>query len=167
MKKHITEILIEQGYKVYRRSSIYPRQNANAFHQNKRLLERNDLIFIEGDKDSDKSSFYFPRTDNYDFSSMMVGGLHHYYVKDLDFENAIIFGLSEYGKPPTLVHPRPNIKVKRKVDIFGLKDQIREENQSYDDSMNICLSKECHYDILEKIKDKDFVYRYDLTKKTP
>lgn len=42
-----------------------------------------------------------------DISATVSGGLAVYWVKDEDFSNPVIWGLSEKGKPPTLISPRP------------------------------------------------------------
>lgn len=50
---------------------------------------------------SEKS--YVPCTNNFDFSTMRIGGLDVRLVKD---NSEFIFGLNEAGKPPTLISPR-------------------------------------------------------------
>ena len=58
------------------------------------------MIFIEGDKDSIPSIFYVPFGFNSiylraNFNVMEVGGIEVRFVKDLDFENEIIFWLDD------------------------------------------------------------------------
>ena len=65
------------------------------------------------------------------------------YVKDNDFENPIMWGLSERHKPPTLIYPRPNIR----AIIPDGKFRLTILRQNFDDAMNICLQRENHQDI--------------------
>ena len=159
--KDFRAILIDKGYKTFGKSIYFPNQNSSAKHQNEWMLSnRNDLIFIEGDKTTKESIFYFPKNQN-DFTSMKVGGLDVYYVKENDFNNPIIWGLNEMGKPPTLKFPRPRIDVKRYRSFEG-KQYISNENEVFDDSMNLCLSKENHLDIFKSLNENKSFY-YDLT----
>ncbi len=69
-----------------------------------------------------------------------------------DSRNKIAFGLHEKNKPPTLISPRPRIEAKTE------KGWINEE---FDDTMNICLSKEQPEKILEAMYNKDVVFKYE------
>jgi hypothetical protein len=163
--EHITKILDSKGYKTYRKGCVFPNQNASAKEQYKLIMKREDLIFVEGDKTTDTASFYYPFGSILkinDFSTMIVGGTNIRFVKDEDFENQIIWGFLEHGKPPTLIHPRPKINVKRFREFNGKKYLVN-ENESTDDSMNLCLSKENHNDILNALNDDTILYKYDLT----
>lgn len=73
--------------------------------------------------------------------------------------NEIVFGLSEVGKPPTLIHPRPKIKVKR---IQNGQEVI--ENEQFDDSMNVVLKVISFKEILTAMYDKSKTLEIDLTK---
>jgi len=87
-----------------------------------------------------------------DYSSMRKDGLDSRYKKgDLVF----IWGLNEFGKPPTLIHPRPKIisMVKDKVGYF----------EYLDDVMNECLKVFPHEEIYEGILKN---WTFDLTTKT-
>jgi hypothetical protein len=159
---HLRDILRKTNYIGYRMGFTMPNQNASAKEQIRILFKkRDDLIFTEGDKYSEKSRFYWS-ADTDDFSSMLVGGLCVHYVKDMDFENQILWGLCEYGMPPTLISPRPKISVRRFVDYNGEKvmRRITEERQS---SMEVCLKNECHQDIFEALFNER-AFEYDLTK---
>lgn len=64
----------------------------------------------------------------------------------------ICWGLSEKGKPPTLIYPRPNIQIKR--------------NNSYtinhsDDYMNIVLQTTPHEKILEAMFDNKIIIKIE------
>ena len=106
--KHLLEIIRENSYEAWQYSCIFPNQNANAKEQNRYILENKEkysVVFVEG---NDKNgSFYFQnRLSDTDFSTMRVGGLATYFVKDNNFDNAIIWGLNEANKPPTLLKPK-------------------------------------------------------------
>lgn len=75
-----------------------------------------------------------------------------------DRKKEIVFGLREKDKPPTLISPRPKIRVKR----FRKKIEVI-ENQDYDDSMNIVLSKIDFEDIFEAMYDNSICFEFDLT----
>ncbi len=85
------------------------------------------------------------------FSSMMPGGLDVRYIKDNDFDNEIIFGLSEKDKPPTLVYPRPRIKY---VTDSNYMNEVR------DDAMNVCLLNETPEDIFKAMYDDSILFTY-------
>lgn len=108
--KHLLEIIRENGYKPYRCGVIFKNQNASSKEQNKYIIEKYDCIFTKGDKNN--GTFYFkPNYSENDFSSMRVGGLATFYVKDKNFDKPIIWGLSEISKPPCLITPKLNINV--------------------------------------------------------
>lgn len=75
-----------------------------------------------------------------------------------DRKGEIAFGLHEYGKPSTLITPRPSIEVKRIKN-----DMIVIENENYDDSMNIILKDVSNVDIFKAMYDKSIVLKIDLT----
>ena len=76
-----------------------------------------------------------------------------------DRKNEITFGLHQQDKPPTLIYPRPRIKIKRTKE-----DNIIIEDGQFDDSMNIVLQKENFNQILKAMYDKSICLKYDLTK---
>jgi hypothetical protein len=76
-----------------------------------------------------------------------------------DRKNEITFGLHQKDKPPTLIYPRPRIKIKRTKE-----DNIIIEDGRFDDSMNIVLQKENFNQILKAMYDKSICLKYDLTK---
>jgi hypothetical protein len=75
-----------------------------------------------------------------------------------DRKGEICFGLSEAGKPPTLISPRPQIKIKR---IKEGKQVI--ENEQLDDSMNLVLQIIPHEEIFKAMYDKSICFEIDLT----
>jgi hypothetical protein len=102
---------------------------------------------------------YFHKTDENVLHKIAIGKS----VMEEDFtwedrKGEICFGLNEYGKPPTLISPRPRIEVRR---IKDGKEVI--ENEKYDDSMNVVLKEIPHEDILKAMYDKSVVIKIDLT----
>ena len=84
-------------------------------------------------------------------------------IMDKDFtskdrKGEICFGLHEVGKPPTLISPRPRIKVKR---IMCGKEYI--ETEKCDNSMNIVLSKYSSDEIYKAMYNKNICFEIDLT----
>jgi len=75
-----------------------------------------------------------------------------------DRKGEICFGLHEVGKPPTLISPRPRIKLKRIK--YG---KVVIENELYDDSMNVVLKDIPHEEIFKAMYDKSIVIEIDLT----
>lgn len=63
----------------------------------------------------------------------------------------VVYGLSEYKKPPTLIYPRPRILKTVNGIIY---DQLR------DNTMNYCLQKESPEDILKAMFDQSIVFVY-------
>jgi hypothetical protein len=160
--KHLLQILKENGFKSWRYSFTFPSQNANAKMQNEHILknkEKYNVVFVNGnDKQGD---FYFKDgiNDN-DFSTMRVGGLATHFVKDNNFDNAIIWGLREADKPPTLINHRPKIKLVK----LNYNNEIITLNESQDDAMNYCLSVENHELIFKDIFKKELSFDYNLIK---
>ena len=85
-------------------------------------------------------------------------------VMDEDFtyedrKGEISFGLNEYGKPATLINPRPWIELKR------IKDgKVYFENEQFDNAMNVVLKMIPHEDIFTAMYDKTICIKIDLTK---
>ena len=156
--KHFTQYLIEIGYEPWRFSGIYPSQNSDCKNQNNFILQNKDkykVFFTKGDEKD--GSFYFKSTQPYyDFSSMRVGGLATYWIKEEDFNNPIIWGLRECNKPPTLIRPRPNIMYKKELD-----NKLPYLSEISDDAMNICLQKEKCEDIYEAMFNKEIMFKYE------
>jgi hypothetical protein len=160
--KHLLQILKENGYESWRYSFTFPSQNANAKMQNDYILKNKDkynVVFVNGD--DKKGSFYFQNglNDN-DFSTNRVGGLATHFVKDNNFDNAIIWGLREADKPPTLINYRPKIKLTK----LNLNNEIITLNESQDDAINYCLSVENHELIFKDIFKKELSFDYNLIK---
>jgi hypothetical protein len=156
--KHFLEIIKENGYKPYRCSCVFENQNPSAKEQNKYILEKYKCIFTKGDKNN--GTFYFqPKYSENDFSSMRVGGLATFYVKDKDFKNAIIWGLNEHGKPPILISPKPNIFLKR----FNKNNEVEFLNEYYQDAIFNLFKVENHQFIFDNLFT-NHLYYYDLTK---
>ena len=79
-----------------------------------------------------------------------------------DRKGVICFGLHEVNKPPTLISPRPKISVKRERD-FNDEKMIVIEDERFDDSMNLALSKEKPEQIFKALFDPSIFFNYDLT----
>ncbi len=79
-----------------------------------------------------------------------------------DRKKEIVFGLREKDKPPTLISPRPKIRVKRFRTINEKQIEVI-ENQDFDDSMNIVLSKIDFEDIFKAMYDNSICFDFDLT----
>jgi hypothetical protein len=92
-----------------------------------------DILKENGYKEYRYIGFKFVENTQNDFSTMRDGGLAIFYVKDNDFDNPIIWGLHEFGKPPTLIKPRPK--------------------HLSDNEMNRMLANQNHYEIFELIKN--------------
>lgn len=75
-----------------------------------------------------------------------------------DREGEICFGLNEFGKPPTLISPRPRIEIKRIIE-----GNIVFENEQIDDSMNIVLREKSFKEIFKAMYDDRIVIKIDLT----
>jgi hypothetical protein len=133
------------------------------------LIEKGYIRFAF---DATKGKYYQPKL--YVISTM--SNLGHLYIHESDVnllskikedksitpedrKNEIIFGLHEKDRPPTLIYPRPKIKVTRTKE-----DNIIIEDEQFDDSMNIVLQKENFNQILKAMYDKSICFEYDLTK---
>lgn len=99
-----------------------------------------------------KKDGLFP-DDIADFSTMIYGGTQRVYIKD---DISIIWGLSEMGKPPTLIYPRPNIK-NRNVDISSYKFTIGGAFFNTDDDINRILITHSNEEIYEAMFDKSII----------
>ena len=156
----ILDILLNNGYESWRRSQIYPSQNASARIQNEMLLKTKEIIFLEG---NEKNGVFFWKHKINDFSSMLVGGIDIYLTKSKDFRNSVIWGLHEKDKPPTLISPRPKIRkivtktiLEWRKDNFFIPGEDNKEvtielNERYDDIMNECLNTFEHFLIYDSI----------------
>ena len=98
------------------------------------------------------------KTMKYEVSNSHVistmSNIDHRYIHSEDKANEICFGLSEAGKPPTLISPRPKIIVIRENMV---------EDERFDDSMNLVLNRESPKDILNALFDETVLFKYDLT----
>lgn len=90
------------------------------------------------------------------FSSMVNGGLHVIYLRSTN-DIPIIYGLHLIGYPPTLISPRPKIRVSK---IEG--NCVETFNEKTDDAMNICLKEELPQDIYKAMFDKTLEFRYEI-----
>lgn len=79
-----------------------------------------------------------------------------------DRKNEIVFGLHEGGKPPTLISPRPRIKIKRTITKNSIRKEVVITEQS-DDAMNIVLSKVDPIIIYKAMYDNSICFDFDLT----
>jgi hypothetical protein len=79
---------------------------------------------------------------------------HRYYHKsDVNKEQPIVFGLNESNKPPTLIYPRPRLRVNRNGLI---------QDERHDDNMNVALSVIPHEEILKAMYDKRIIFNIEL-----
>lgn len=160
--KHLLEVLLDNGYVAYRYSFIFPNQNTSAKIQNLRILENKEkykVKFMSGDEN--KGSFFFiPEYQINDFSTMRVGGIHTYFIKDNDFNNPIIWGLNEGDKPPTLIKPTLNAKLKR----FNKNGDVEVLFGDRNDTVESVLKNNDHQFLFENLYNKDLNFEYDLTK---
>ena len=156
MSKHLLEMLKDKGYERYSCSITFPKQNLEVKNHNKKILsdkEKYSVVFVEGNETEGK--FYYK--DKFrDFSTMRPDGIDYRYVKDLDFENEIVWGLNELGKPPTLKYPRPNVV--RKKTINGISHT---QNGVNDNEINDLLSRYPHEKILEAILSQKEILVYN------
>ena len=138
--KHLTDILIEKGYVPYRYSCTFSEQNTSAKSQNDLILsnkEKYSVVFTSGN-DKNGTFFFKSKQPYYDFSTMRVGGISTFWIKDNDFQNPIVWGLNNKAKPPTLITPRPDVTIKKineDGDVYYL-------NKFDDDAINYLLSNE-------------------------
>ena len=79
-----------------------------------------------------------------------------------DRKGVICFGLHEANKPPTLIRPRPKIRVKRIREYNGEKQTVI-ESEIFDDSMNLILQKEKPEQIFKALFDSSIFFNVDLT----
>jgi len=159
--KHLTDILIEKGYLPYRCSCTFPEQNNSAKSQNDLILnnkEKYNVIFTSGNE-KNGTFFFKSKQPYYDFSTMRVGGISTFWIKDNDFENPIVWGLNSMGKPPTLITPRPEILIKK----INKDNQVYFLNNSDDDAVNYVLSNEDSLLIYDAIINKNIFFHYNLT----
>lgn len=159
--KHFTDILIEKGYLPYRCSCVFPNQNTSAKSQNDLILnnkEKYKVIFTSGDE-KNGTFFFKSKQPYYDFSTMRVGGVSTFWIKDNDFKNAIVWGLNTIGKPPTLITPRPEVKIKK----INQDNEIYYLNKYDDDAINYLLSSEDSLIIYNAIVNKNRDFYFDLT----
>lgn len=167
-KQNFPQFLLDKGYKTYR---FYQKTNWNkeAKAQVQRILDNADVSkikFKEGNYNTDICSFYLPCNFNTiylrsNFNTQVVGGIQILFIKDLDFENVIYFGLHELGKIPTLIYPRPMIRV-NEYYINGNKIIRRNKGQGYDNIMNYCLNQENYEDVLKAMFDKSIEFEYNF-----
>lgn len=152
------EIIKKKGFnEIWKYSCTYPKQNAGSKEQVRILFNKPNVRFhfIKGNKESKESYFYFQDKSNNHFSSMVLGGLSNYYIKDNNFDNPIIWGMNQINFPPCLIYPRPFIKGYMEInDIKMLVDQ------NYDALVMRCFEKENHLDIFNAMFDNSILFDY-------
>ncbi len=153
---HITEILIEKGYKPYRRL-IKDGWNKEIAYATQMKMDRHkgDILFEEGDFNSKESVFYVhqafnPQFHKASYNTQENGGLRVYFLKDEDYTKPFIYGLNE-SNTITLMSPRPKIRYIHFNRKFCKTMLIM--NEDFDDAMNYCLKVEKHEDILDAISE--------------
>ena len=87
-------------------------------------------------------------------------------VMDEDFtwddrKGEICFGLHEKDKPPTLISPRPRIRIQKTIIIESKKVDIV-LTEMHDDAMNIVLKEIEYEDIFKAMYDKSICFNFDL-----
>lgn len=95
---------------------------------------------------------YFHKDDKkaLDFINSKISVLDKSFTLDIR-KGEIFFGLHEAHKPPTLIHPRPKIRVKQPSEIKPFMDE------RFDDAVNIVFSKYSFDEIFEAMYDSDKV----------
>lgn len=78
-------------------------------------------------------------------------------MSDKDREKQIIFGLNEYGKPATLIYPRPRIEISRLIN--GCRYVLKEE---HDDNMNYVLMNYSFEEIFTALYDKSIIFKGEV-----
>jgi hypothetical protein len=97
-----------------------------------------------------------PCTNPYDYSTMREGGLD---VRLIKGDSIFTIGLYEHKKPPTLISPRPRIKIHKTIVVDSVNIVI---NEHEDDAMNFVLKEvECE-DIFKAIYDESICFEFDL-----
>lgn len=99
-----------------------------------------------------------PCVNPYDYSTMREGGLGVLLIKS---DSIFSIGLHEYKKPPTLISPRPRIKVHKTIVVNSIQYNTT-INENEDDAVNIVLKEiECE-NIFKAIYDKSICFEFDL-----
>ncbi len=78
--------------------------------------------------------------------------------------STIIFGLNERHRPPTLISPRPTIKLKKIVKDSEGGEYMTFETQDRDDAMNIILDKIDFETIFKAMYDYSIVINVEVNK---
>ena len=94
----------------------------------------------------------------YDYSTMREGGLD---VRLIKGDSIFTIGLHEFKKPPTLISPRPRIKVHKTIVVDSVRKDIT-ISESEDDAMNIVLKEVEYEQIFKAIHDKSVCFEFDL-----
>ncbi len=99
-----------------------------------------------------------PCANPYDYSTMREGGLDVRLIKE---DSVFTIGLHEFKKPPTLISPRPRIRIQKTIVVDSVEKDIV-INEHDDDAMNFVLKEvECE-DIFKAINDKSICFEFDL-----
>jgi len=99
-----------------------------------------------------------PCTNPYDYSTMREGGLD---VRLIKVDSTFTFGLHEFKKPPTLISPRPKIRIHKTIVVDLVKTDIV-INEIFDDAMNVVLKEVEPEQIFKAIYDKSICFEFDL-----
>lgn len=75
-----------------------------------------------------------------------------------DRSGEIVIGINERGKPPTLIYPRPKMRVKRVVS-----GEVICTDERYDDNMNAALRLFSESEIISFMLDQEKTIELDLT----
>ena len=82
-----------------------------------------------------------------------------------EFKNTILFGLNEHNMPPTLLRPRPKIRVIRERSFGNGKKMNVLETEFFDNSMNVVLLQEDYETIFKAMYDHSIVFEYNYLNK--
>lgn len=140
------------------------------------LIDKGYIKFILNCK-----TMRYERTECHELSSM--GNLDHRYIHKSDTvildkiaknipvgdngitredrREVIVFGMNEYKKPATLISPRPIIRVKNKVDYYGV-EKVVIERESRDYAMILALDNEDHELIFKAMYDNSIKFYYEI-----
>lgn len=91
-----------------------------------------------------------------------VDNCRNVYTKDGCEE--IIYGLNEYGHPPGLIYPRPNVVVSRMVEIAHNMFCVREFCNAHDSTMDILFQNKSVEDIYNAIINSNIKFEFDLSR---
>jgi len=161
MNDNIITILLKNRYKPY--SPPLSISN-NKFDNDIRWLAKkyeHERIITNGHI-SEKFTVYIPKKDWYNFSTMTLrANIATFFIKDNDFDNPIIYGISAVGFSPMVGWPKPKIKVILNKNDELWKYNIKSIDENHPRALSMCYSKENHqelFDVITNKLDKSYIY---------